>query len=391
MLVQEKKSDDYTVLGSSSKRTKAIAKIYQVLDRLPLRCYRRRNPEMWSIGWIPRNIEKPIASLCFDIINLHWIGGGFVPVSFLKKTNRPLVWTLHDMWAFTGGCHYDRSCGRYKYSCGGCPQLDSHTQLDLSRITHKHKQKSWQGVNITAVVPSEWLASCAYVSSLFRHRRIEVIPNGLDVTCYKPVPRQVARDIQALPQDKKLILFGAISSTSNRRKGFHLLQPALQQIGNQGWGCRTDAIIFGASRPENEPDLGMSTHYMGHLYDDINLALLYSAADVIVVPSMQEAFGQVASEAMACGTPVVAFGSTGLDDVVDHQQNGYLAQPFVIEDLARGIVWVLEDAERWQQLSHCAREKAEQEFSLERQATAYRRLYEDVINRYQKDSKRSGG
>jgi len=379
MLVQVKTSDDSTVIEPSSKKVaKAIARIFPTLDRLPLYGYPKRDPEMWSIGWIPRNPIKHIDSLHPDVINLHWVGGGYVPIAFLGKLKQPIIWTLHDMWAFTGGCHYDRACSRYQNACGACPQLGSHTQVDLSRMTHKHKQRSWQGVNITIVAPSHWLASCARNSSLFRHQRIEVIPYGLDLTRYKPMPRQVARDMLALPQDKKLVLFGAVSSTSDRRKGFHLLQPALQQLARQGWGEHTEVVVFGASRPEHEPDLGMTVHYTGHLYDDVSLALIYSAADVFVAPSLQDNLPNTVMESLACGTPCVGFAIGGIPDMIEHEQNGYLAQPYVIEDLAQGIAWVLGDAERWQRLSRHAREKTEQEFALERQAAVYRRLYEEV-------------
>ena len=378
MLVQHKKSDDPTVVGPSSKIAKAIARTFPTLDRLPLYGYPKRDPATWSIGWIPRPLEQSLAKLRPDVINLHWIGGGFVPIALLRRLSQPIIWTLHDMWAFTGGCHYDQECGRYQDTCGACPQLGSHTQFDLSRMTYKHKQRSWQGIEITVVAISHWLASCAKASSLFRHQRIEVIPNGLDLTQYKPLPQHIARDMLALPQDKQLVLFGALSSTSDRRKGFHLLQPALQQLASQGWGSHTEAVVFGASRPEHVPDLGMAVHYTGHLYDDVSLALLYSAADVFVAPSLQEAFGQVATESMACGTPVVAFDGTGLADIVEHEQNGYLAQPYVVEDLAQGMAWVLGDAERWQRLSRRARAKVEQEFALERQGAAYRRLYGEV-------------
>ena len=379
MLVQHKKSDDHTVVGPSTKITKAIAKLFPTLDRLPLYGYPNRHPATWSIGWILRNLEKTIDLLHPDIVHLHWVGGGFLPIKALAKIKQPIIWTLRDMWAFTGGCHYDKACGRYQDSCGACPQLGSHTQLDLSRMTYKHKQRSWQGKNITIVAISHWLASCARASSLFRHHRIEVIPNGLDLTQYKPLPRHVARDMLALPQDKQLVLFGALSSTSDRRKGFHLLKPALQQLASQGWGNHTEAVVFGASRPEHVPDLGMAVHYTGYLHDDVSLALLYSAADVFVIPSIQEALGNVVLEALACGTPCVGFAIGGIPDMIEHEQNGYLAQPYVVEDLAQGMAWVLGDAERWQRLSRRARAKVEQEFALERVAAAYRRLYGEVI------------
>jgi glycosyltransferase involved in cell wall biosynthesis len=208
-----------------------------------------------------------------------------------------------------------------------------------------------------------------------------VIHNGLDPEQYKPIDKPLARELMKLPQDKQLILFGALGATSDRRKGFHLLQPALQRLSQSaGRGNENiEIVVFGASQPENAIDLGFKSHYLGSLHDDIALALVYSAADVMIVPSVQEAFGQTASESLACGTPVVCFDSTGLKDIVEHQKNGYQAKCFSAEDLANGIAWVLQDEQRWQALSHRAREKVEQEFTLEIQARRYLKLYQEVL------------
>jgi len=182
----------------------------------------------------------------------------------------------------------------------------------------------------------------------------------------------------SLPQDKKLILWGSEAKVSVKVKGFHLLKPSLRELAKAGWGSRTELVVFGASEPIDPPDFSVEAHYLGRLQDDVALALLYAAGDVLVVPSPQENFPQVASEAMACGLPVVAFGATGLPDIVEHQQNGYLAEPFAPESLARGIAWVLEDRGRWQSLSCRARQKAESEFALPIMAQRYADLYEEV-------------
>jgi len=223
------------------------------------------------------------------------------------------------------------------------------------------------------------MAECARSSSLFRDTRIETIPLGLDTEKYKPHHQHFAREVLNLPQDKQLVLFGAIGGTSDRRKGFHLLLPALQRLSQSGWQDQIELVIFGSSKPEQAIDLGFKTHYVGRLNDDLTLALAYSAADVMIVPSIQEAFGQTASESLSCGTPVVVFNATGLKDVVDHQQVGYLAAPFCSEDLAKGIAWVLEDKERQQKLRFQAREKSLREFTSKSQAQRYLSLYAEVI------------
>lgn len=380
MLVQEKHSHDETVIAPKIRLFQGIAQAKLTFEALPLKFYRQRKNTPFFIQWLPDRIIPQVALINPDIINVHWISGAFMQIETLAKLKQPLVWTLHDMWGFTGGCHVTGECDRYKISCGTCPQLNSHREKDLSHWVWQRKAKAWKNLNITLVSPSHWLAECARSSSLFHNLPIKVIPHGLDTQKYRPISQHSAREILNLPQDKKLILFGAIQATSDKNKGFHLLQPALQQLSQSGWRDNLEILIFGASQPENPPDLGFKTHYLGHLHDDISLATTYSAADVMLVPSLQESFGQTASESLACGTPVVAFNSTGLKDIVNHQQNGYLAQPYEAQDFAQGINWILENEQRLQKLSFYAREKAEREFTVERQSHRYSDLFHEILD-----------
>jgi glycosyltransferase involved in cell wall biosynthesis len=207
-----------------------------------------------------------------------------------------------------------------------------------------------------------------------------VIPHGLDLARYKPIDKHLARQLLNLPLDRKLVLFGTSPGvTGDSRKGLHLLQPALKILTQSDWTDQVDLVVFGGSRPEKPVDLGFCIHYLGQFHDDLSLALVYSAADVMVVPSLQEAFGQTASESLACGTPVVAFRATGLKDIITHQETGYLAHPFEVEDLAQGIAWVLEDTARCTRLSDNARKFAEQELTLSCQAQRYYSLYRDLL------------
>ena len=381
MLVQTKYGDDRTVIAPQTKMKRGFGLIRPTLDSFPLVLYPNRQDILFSPAVLPDNLATLVAKLNLDVVHLHWVAGGFLRPKTLKHFNKPLIWTLHDMWPFAGGCHYDQECGRYRESCGQCPMLNSSKNWDLSRWIWRRKQKAWKDLDFTVVTPSHWLGDCAKASSLFCDLRVEVIPNGLDLSRFKPFDKHIARELLFLPQDKKLILFGAIDSTSDKRKGFQFLQPALQALANNEWENEIELIVFGSSKPPNPPELGMKTHYLGHLPGDLSLGLLYAAADVMVVPSIQEAFGQTASEAMACGTPVVAFGATGLLDIVDHKRTGYLAQPFDAEDLAKGIAWVIEDEERWQALSHQARQKVEDEFAIESVAQRYAELYKEVLER----------
>jgi glycosyltransferase involved in cell wall biosynthesis len=347
-----------------------------VIDRLNI-----NKSSNFSVNNTPCFINNDIKKIAPDIVNLHWIGQGFLQIEYLKKIDLPLIWTLHDMWTFTGGCHYSGECNLYTKTCGTCPQLKSNKERDLSRRVWQRKIRAWKDLNLTIVTPSKWLAECARKSSLCQDSRIEVIPNGLDIHRYKPIDRQQARSILGLSLNAKIILFGAVSATSAPRKGFQFLEQALRQLRKESNVDEAELVIFGASQPINPPDLGFKINYLGRLNDDITIALVYAAADVFVAPSVEDNLPNTIIESLACGTPCVSFDIGGMPDLIEHQQNGYLAKSFDIDDLARGIAWVLADSERHQQLSHRSREKVEREFSSNLQAHRYTTLYQELIKR----------
>ena len=230
MLVQEQRIDDRTVMSDPNNVAQRMWKARSVLDAWPQQFYRNRqsHPARFSVQWLPDIITSRIAALNPGVLNLYWIGDGFVAAEALSEFNKPIVWTLHDMSAFTGGCCYSQECDRYTKSCGNCLILGHNKSWDLSRWLWQRKAKARQNLKLTVVTPSKWLADSAKSSSLLKNIDIRVIPNGLDTGTYKPCERQTARNILNLPQDKQLILFGALSSTSNKRKGFSLLLQALK-------------------------------------------------------------------------------------------------------------------------------------------------------------------
>jgi glycosyltransferase involved in cell wall biosynthesis len=379
ILVQYQYGDDKHVFGPQRLSSCLLAKVKPYIDTLPVYLYPQRQGLIFYPQWTPDYIQRKVKQVQPDILNLHWVCGGFLKIETLAKLNLPFVWTLHDMWPFTGGCHYSQECQRYTTSCGSCPQLGSNKDKDLSRWVWQRKYNAWNNISFSVVTPSHWLADCCLKSSLFKDKRIEVIPNGLDLCRYKPLPKPIAREWINLPQDKFIVMFASNMVTRDRRKGFHLLQPTLQSLGNSGWSDKIELLVVGAGEPDPPVDLGLKAHYLGTLKEDITMALYYAAADVFIAPSLEDNLPNTVLEALACGTPSVAFNIGGMPDLIDHQQTGYLAQPSQIEDLARGIAWVLEDNDRLQKLSHAAREKAEQEFSLELQARRYISLYEEAL------------
>ena len=376
MLVLQRASDSPSIV-ELDPLTMSLKKAQQKLFGRELGKYLGVN-KTFSINATPSLLLPKIAQFNADIINLHWVGWEYLKIEDLKKLQTPLVWTLQDMWPFTGGCHYSENCDRYTQSCGACPQLKTNREADLSRWVWQRKAKAWQDLNLTVVAPTHWIAQCARNSSLFKNLRIEVIPFCLDTDKFQPIPSAEARAVLGLPQDKQLVLFGALSATEDPRKGFQFLIPALQSLSNSGWQDKVELVVFGSSQPEKPIDLGFKTHYLGSLKDE-GLQQAYSAADVTIVPSIQESFGQTASEALACGSPVVAFNATGLKDIVEHQVSGYLVKPYEVRDLAEGIAWILEDATRHQQLCSNARQRAVTEFALDVQARQYVSLYRELL------------
>ncbi|MEM5947465.1 glycosyltransferase family 4 protein [Spirochaetia bacterium 38H-sp] len=381
MLVQDKKSDDYTVLGlANNKIQKTLNILRPIVDTLPVKFfYKNRTKTLFSPSWVGSGkIIDKIDEINPDIVHLHWICGGMLKIEDLAKIKKPIVWSLHDMWAFTGGCHYDEECEGYKKKCGYCKVLSSNISTDLSRKGWDRKRKVFEKMdNITIVGLSRWLMTCSKKSSLLQDKKHINLPNPIDTALYKPLDRLIARRIWNLPEDKKLVLFGAMNATSDPRKGFYQLGTALEKIDNKN----LELVVFGSSKPKSAYDYGFYTHYVGQLYDDISLAALYSAVDVMIVPSLQEAFGLTAVEAMACGTPVVAFNATGLQDIVEHDYTGYLAQPYDTNDLAKGIDWILNlDEAGYNYMCKNAREKVLQEFDSRIVAKKYIELYKSILS-----------
>jgi glycosyltransferase involved in cell wall biosynthesis len=376
MLVQRKFSDDNTVIGSDTKIQKGIAMIRPTLDQLPIHLYKNRTKNLFSPAWLPfSSIVNKINELNPDIVHLHWVCGGMIKIEDLAKIKAPIVWSLHDNWAFTGGCHLKWECEKYKDRCGACPILGSYKENDLSRKVWIRKQKTFSKLqDMTIIGLSRWMANCAKESSLFKDKRILNLPNPIDTELFKPFDKDKARELWSLPKDKKLVLFGAMSATSDINKGFEQLRGALHKLKSKD----IELVVFGSSEPKEPQNFGFKTYYLGRLYDDISLVTLYSAVDVTVVPSLQENLSNVIMESLSCGTPVVAFDIGGNSDMIDHQKCGYLAKPYDTTDLARGIDWLINSSD-YKKLSRNGIKKVLSEFDSKIVVKEYVKLYIDII------------
>lgn len=364
-------------------RATPVGRIAQVLrphlDSLPVRCYPRKPVLNFSPAWLPGRVPGHVAAIQPDLVHLHWLAAGFVRVEDLKRLRAPLVWTLHDSWAFTGGCHVPFACTRYRERCGRCPSLGSARERDLSRWIWSRKNRSWQGLNLTVVSPSRWLAECARSSSLFRDVRVEVIPNGVDPQVFRPLDKRYCRDLLGLPQDKKLVLYGGAGIDLVPNKGLQSLWSSLRGLARDGWGGRAEAVVFGSSGPADPQEQGLPVTYLGWLHDEPSLVAAYCAADVFVAPSTQENLPNTILEAMACGTPCVAYAQGGMPDLVEHGRSGLLVPLHDEEGLAAGIRGILEDDGRGTEMGRSARQRVLERFALEGVAKAYAELYQELL------------
>jgi glycosyltransferase involved in cell wall biosynthesis len=375
MWVDVAEAGDWTVREAARTNEKVLAKVRRRMDALPRKLFRTGDPIAHSSAWLPSNWLIKIHDSDADLVHLHWVAGDMLSIKDIGAIRKPIVWTLHDMWAFCGAEHYSEEL-RWKegYLPHNRPSYESG--FDLNRWTWERKRKHWtQPMEI--VVPSMWLAGCVLQSALMAQWPVTVISNTLDVDVWKPVEKLHARTLLNLPGDAHLLLFGAIGGGADPRKGYDILLEGLKQLS--GHISRLELVVFGQLRPKTPPVLGFPIRYLGHLHDDVSLRLLYSAVDALVVPSRLEAFGQTASEAHACGTPVIAFDTCGLPDIVDHEQTGYLAQSFDPSDLSNGIQWVLADERRLKELGHQARQKAVEKFAYSVVAKQYQQLYQRAV------------
>lgn len=373
--VDTKTSSDWKVIWSQNKIERFFLRVRHAVGSSCTRLLDTKNQILHSPAILPSNWPNRLKVLKPDITHLHWVCGEMLSIADIGRMPGPVVWTLHDMWAFCGAEHYtDEYRWRDGYRRNNRPPHESG--FDLNRWVWKRKRKHWKRP-FQIVTPSNWLADCVRESALMRDWPVTVIPNPIDTDVWAPVDQCTARALLGLPQDKPLVLFGAMGGGKQPIKGFDLLLAALKHLAD----ARRDLhlVIFGECAPRDPLPLPFTTHYMGHLHDDIALRLLYNAADVMVIPSRRDNLPNTSVESLACGTPVVAFNTCGLPDIVQHQTTGYLARAFDTEDLATGIQWVLLDESRRAALSQSARDYVIERFSYPVVAAQYRTVYERQI------------
>lgn len=373
MLVDIKSSTDESVYAPRTKWDQIKQKFRSKIDYLPQRLYKSNDGLGRSLSFVPGPNLKKINSFDADIVHLHWINNGFLSVEQLAKIKKPIVWTLHDMWAFCGAEHYTSENDYYKNGY-------TNSENVLDKWVWRRKENAYSKIeNLTIVTPSSWLAKCVRESLLLDDRRVEVIGNGIDTNIFSPKNTKELRLKYGIPIEKKIILFSGYKGVEDPRKGFNHLLNALKLREETNNINDIELVIIGSDKSDEIEDLKIKSHLMGMINDSNIMRDLYALSDLFILPSKEDNLPNTVLEAMACETPVVAFNIGGVPDMVDHKKNGYLAEPFEDEVLSEGIRWCLDSDEKLKNLSSNAREKIISDFQVTKQSEKYVALYKDII------------
>lgn len=320
-----------------------------------------------------------------DVIHLHWINQGMLSLKDIRRivdSGKPIVWTMHDMWPFTGICHYAGECDKYSTHCQNCPQLYKGGKKDISYRTFEKKKELFNGAQITFVACSRWLEALAKKSELLKEQQITNIPNAINTNLFMPRDKQQAREKCHLPLDKKLLLFGSMKIT-DKRKGIDYLVDACKIIAAQHPEfCKKLGVVVLGKQSELYASLFPFPIYpMDYVSNEKELVDIYNAVDLYVTPSLQDNLPNTIVEAMACGIPCVGFNVGGIPQMIDHLHNGYVAEYQSSEDLANGIHWTLTEGE-YGNLSEEAYRKALSSYSEGTISMKYIDIYNKITGNH---------
>jgi len=388
-VVNSKRSNGSKIIAVSSLRDRKNA-VSAFIHNLRLKSNEKERIRKWDRYLSTREdkvymdleislLGNTLDKLSFDILQLHWVGESFVNFTEFENVRQPVVWTLHDCFAFTGICTYFEECNKFMTHCGNCPQLHSNHEKDYSYEIFEQKLERYKNIDFHIVCPSKWLAEEAKKSVLLGRFPIEVIPNGIDTDFFHPIAKPNAKTALGISPEKKTILFGGVGVARDQRKGGDLLIEALHNFKriypNEE---EIELLIFGADT--TNIDFGFKTTHLGYIDNEMLMRIVYSAADVAIVPSRYENLPTVIMEGMSCGTPVVAFDIGGNSDMIDHKENGYLAIPYETSDLANGIKYCFENNQN-RRLDNNARNKILDNFEIQDITQRYIDLYKSLLNK----------
>lgn len=344
---------------------------------------RQSGLETFSMADLPQSTRLDWPAIGADVVHLHWMSFFADYDSFFKSIpdSVPLVWTLHDMNAFTGGCHYSGGCERFSAGCGSCPQVENKHPDDVSDFSFRTKRKALKGKSIHVITPSQWLGDLARQSEIWpAGTTFDTIHYGLDLDLFQSVSKQQARSELGIVSDNTLIAFGAEDITCQRKGVQHLL-PALKQLEDKR---AVECLMFGSGNLEVSDELPI-LHQLGYVDSLKRQSLIYSAADIVVVPSLEDNQPQVGLEALACGTPVVGFNAGGIPEYVRAGKTGLLAEVGDSSDLSKQIGWLVSHVDERQEMGARGRKMMEQEFEKNAQSQKQVDFYKQILSR-QRDS-----
>ncbi len=383
LLVATKNSDNdyvHTALTNKYDKLKLFFNfLYDVVSFIP---YEKDKKNRFAFSFSKRgfNLTKNNAIKNADIIHLHWFNQGFLSLKGLEQIlslGKPVVWTLHDMWAFTGGCHYSAGCTNYEKNCGQCPMLLEPRDNDISNVQHIRKEAFYKNSNLTFVTCSGWLQGLAENATLTSNHTVKTIHNPIDTSIFKPISRIDARKKLGLPLDKKIILFGA-ANIADPRKGIKLLIHALKDLDKEEYNSEVELVLFGKMHEGLEAELPFPAITMNYIYKTEKLVNLYNAADLFVLPSLEDNLPNTVVESMACGTPVVGFRIGGVPEMVSHGTSGYLASLGDAQGLSKGIDYILKNADNID-FRKKSRENVLEKFEPKQIAQEYIELYKSLL------------
>lgn len=383
MLVQqggEKEDDVYPTTRSVIKKWINLYRF--ILERLVfvMRERDRRFRFLFSPAGTGESIHGNTHVKEADIIHLHWINAGFLSLrslKFLLRSGKPVVWTFHDMWAFTGGCHYALECKGYTVECGHCPFLRKPSPGDLSNRVWKRKEKAFRNARFAVITPSRWLEGCVRSSSLLGHLEVHAIHNPVDPQQFRPIQGEEACRILGIEPGRKYILFGA-ANVNNFLKGFDHFVEAIRLLRIEMMDDREiEILLFGKVSGDITGRFPFRTHIIPFTGNQLQIRAIYSAARVFVIPSLQDNLPNTIIESQLCGTPVVGFRNGGIPEMIEHLVDGYLADPGSERDLAEGMKWALGHSDH-EALSEAARRMAVERYpvggSVEKHMEVYRKM-----------------
>ncbi len=316
-----------------------------------------------------------------DVVHLHWVNQGMLSLKDIHQILKlkPVVWTMHDLWPATAVCHYTRGCDSYQQECGQCPLLFLKGKHDLANRVWRRKQRMLQGKQVTFVSCSQWLAGEARKSALLEGQQIVSIPNAIDSRLFRPQDKQTAKEALGLPTDKRIILFVS-QRVTDPRKGMDYFVEAIQQLVTRYPEFKNQAVIaiLGGHAEDVAQRLALPVSPIGYVSDQQRIVQVYNAADCFVLPSLEDNLPNTLMEAMACGVPCVGFKVGGIPEMIDHQQNGYVASLQQADDLANGIHYVLSEAD-YETLSKRCVQKVARCYSQQSVAKRYLEVYQAAL------------